>query len=140
MIIPCNTTNDHYFIICVYFRGRRIRVFDSLPNHLDDKGRRPFVELIQSYVKEEHRLSRGYDLDESKWNWDPTVKGTCPKQKANSNDCGVYSCYFMELLMNKVKLEVLNAHSKDLSQNGRSMLWNAIGLKKPALPFKFKRI
>ena len=49
-----------------------------------------------------------------------------PVQCACSNDCGVYLCFFMELLMHGMLPELLIGLEQEVTKQGRDALWSAI--------------
>lgn len=108
LFIPINITDNHYFTVCVFMKDRIIQVFDSLP---DPSDRISFKEHILQYLKDEHNFVHKIPLPDSHL-WKlvdkaPTFK--TPRQSLSSNDCGIFTCLFMDFLL-------LNLPLTDLTQ------------------------
>ena len=125
-------------MVCVYFKKKRICVYDSLPNYLGKEGWQSFVDLIHRYIQDEHWLVKGSVFDGKGWKWETSLKANCPIQAKGSNDCGVYTCFTMELLMNRTIPARLTEHVDAVTRNGRVVLWNAINIQKPAFACQYR--
>ncbi|GAA5979097.1 hypothetical protein JCM10908_002803 [Rhodotorula pacifica] len=90
IIIPINHNNMHWCCSAVNLREKRFEYYDSLGSP------REFVyKTLRKWLQEEHKSRKGTEIDLSDWEnyWDKNV----PKQN-NINDCGVFTCMFMESL------------------------------------------
>ena len=54
-----------------------------------------------------------------------------PMQCEDSNDCGVYLCFFMELLMHGRLPELLIGLEEEVTRYGRDALWSSIQENRP---------
>jgi len=126
LFIPINIEKNHYFTVGVFMKERIIRVFDSLP---DSRGRLTCKQHILQYLDDEHLTRHKVALpDRHLWKLvedPPTFKTPC--QSSSSNDCGIFTCLFMDFLL-------LNLPLTDLTQErilayGREWLCKCI-LKK----------
>ena len=84
--------------------------------------RQYWLDLIQKYLSEEYRLLHNQDLpgaNEWKYQTCPCQNNLAPKQCAGSNDCGLYFCIFMELLMNGLLPELLIGLEKEVTKYGQ---------------------
>ena len=108
LVIPIHIDSNHYFTVCVYMQDRIIKVFDSLPESTD---RSICKGHILSYLKEEHVHRHKVPLpDAHLWKIvDETPTFKTPRQSSTPNDCGVYTCLYMDFLL-------LNLPLADLTQ------------------------
>ena len=82
-----------------------------------------WLDLIKQYLTEEYRCIHDRDLpgaDEWVYKTCPFGNGNelAPVQCACSNYCGVYLCFFMELLMHGLLLELLIGLEQEVTQYG----------------------
>ncbi|GAA5873304.1 hypothetical protein JCM3774_005936 [Rhodotorula dairenensis] len=90
IIVPVNHKNMHWCCAAINIREKRFEYYDSLGSPRD------FVyKSLREWLAEEHKSRKGTEIDLSDWEdyWDPNV----PRQ-GNANDCGVFTCMFMEAL------------------------------------------
>ena len=107
---------------------------DSLPSQYDD--RQHWLDIIKKYLSEEYRNVHERDLPGAdEWIYKTCQfgngNGLAPVQCACSNDCGVYLCFFMELLMNGLFPELLIGLERQVTKYGQDTLWSAIQAKRP---------
>lgn len=107
LLIPINIQNHHFFTIGVFFQSRIIQVFDSKP---DTSGRLKYLEHIFQYLKDEQETTLlGSPLLVDWESWSLTIcspgGGFVPTQGEETNDCGVFTCLFMDYLMLDLSLE-----------------------------------
>ncbi|GAA5960418.1 hypothetical protein JCM3765_007505 [Sporobolomyces pararoseus] len=90
IIFPINIRNSHWTCAAVNLKKKRFEYYDSLGNHMQKAH-----TLLRKWLQEEHECKKGGPLDLSDWEdyWDPNVP-----QQDNCNDCGVFTCCFMEIL------------------------------------------
>ncbi|BGP53201.1 hypothetical protein JCM8202_002757 [Rhodotorula sphaerocarpa] len=90
IIVPINYKNTHWCCAAVNLKEKRFEYHDSLG------GPRPFVyKALRSWLQEEHKSRKGSEIDLS--DWEDYYDDAVPQQK-NMNDCGVFTCMFMESL------------------------------------------
>ena len=129
-MIPINITNTHWLLACVVFEEKRVQIYDSLPDKIDD--RQYWLRRIKQYLTEEYRCIHKRDssgADEWVYKTCPFRNNLAPKQCAGSNDCGLYLCFFMELLMDGLLPELLIGLEKEVTQYWHDARWSAIQAK-----------
>ncbi|GAA6008627.1 hypothetical protein JCM11491_003374 [Sporobolomyces phaffii] len=94
IIFPMNIRNSHWTCAAVNIKLKRFEYYDSLGNRMQKAH-----TLLRKWLQEEHEAKKGSPLDLSDWEdyWDPNVP-----QQDNCNDCGVFTCAFMESLSREV--------------------------------------
>ena len=133
-MILINITNTHWILACVFLEEKRVQIYDSLPDKMD--GQQYWLDQIKQYLTEEYRHRHKRDLpgaDEWVYKTCPFRNRLAPKQCKGSNDCGVYLCFFMELLMNGLMPKLLIGLERKVTKYGRDALWGAIQGKRPFL-------
>ena len=134
LIVPINIKDRHWLLVCVFMKDKSIRVYDSLPFTILKDGGSSYIQHIWTYLQDEYKDKKGDCLpDQDRWNFYPCLKGDTSAviQGQGSNDCGVYSCMFMDLLMNRMDPSLLRSSVVNVTQNGRKVLWRAIRNKLP---------
>ena len=122
-----NITNTHWLLACVFLEDKRVQMYDSMPDKMDDRW--CWLHRIKKYLAEEYRHIYDQDLpgaDEWVYRTCPFGNKLAPVQCAGSNDCGVHLCFFMELLMNGLLPELLIGLEGKVTRYGRDALWSAI--------------
>ena len=117
-MIPINITSTHSFLACVFLKEKRVQIYDSFPP--DDDDRQYWLDVIKKYLSEEYRHLHHRELPGADgWKyWTCTFRNElAPKQCAFSNDCGVYLCFFMELLMNGLCLLYTSPSPRDRTRS-----------------------
>ena len=134
LIIPVNVMNSHWFVVCVDFAKEEIKAYDSFPPRKG--GRMQYLELVFRYIKEEyeryHKCQLPFLHD---WKLIPCPRGnqSVPVQIPGLNNCGVYTCILMELLMNNVNTCTLSNDEVQsaIEYSGRRSLWYSINKNRP---------
>ncbi|GAA5996917.1 uncharacterized protein JCM10292_006084 [Rhodotorula paludigena] len=94
IIIPVNHNNNHWCCAAINLAQKRFEYYDSL-------GRpRPFVyDRLRNWLAAEHKNRKKSEIDLSDWEdyWLDDVP-----QQNNANDCGMFTCMFMESLSREV--------------------------------------
>ena len=125
LLIPVNITSTHYFIICVYMKHKIIQAFDSLPDRAT--GRLPYLEKVFFYLQAEHKYKNkdSPSPDRSFWKLNPSspLDGV-PRQSSTSNDCGIYTCLFMDFLL--LDLPVDSLLQNRIAKYGRQWLCKCV--------------
>ncbi|BGP22120.1 sentrin-specific protease 1 [Rhodotorula toruloides] len=95
IIIPINHNNSHWVCAAVNIALKRFEYYDSLGNPS------AFVyDRLRRWLFEEHKSKKGgKEIDLSEWEnfWMDDVP-----QQTNADDCGVFTCMFMESLSRDV--------------------------------------
>ena len=93
-----------------------------------------YINHVWEYLQAEHKEKRGCDLAPTRDDWDlvPCIAGNplAATQGPRSNDCGVYSCMFMDLLMSNVDPALLQNFEREILADGRVVLWQAMQNRK----------
>ena len=103
-----------------------------------------YLELVKRYIQDEYTNHNKSALPfRDDWTLIPCVKGNrvVPTQLDTRNNCGVYTCIVMELLMNNIETSLLfedNLHHA-VEFSGRRSLWLSIKQKKPIFRCYYKR-
>ena len=131
LIIPVNIENTHWFVICVFFRERKIQAYDTGPVK---NGRLHYINAVFLYLKMKYKEFHGKTIpDPTGWTKVPCFDGNkiVPLQEDNRNNCGLFTCLIMELLINKIDPWILNEYQLDVETRGRVALFHAITTNKP---------
>ncbi|GAA5924207.1 SUMO protease ULP1 [Sporobolomyces koalae] len=90
IIFPININNSHWTCAAVNIKMKRFEYYDSLGGKMQKA-----YSQLRKWLQEEHECKKGGPIDLSEWedHWDPDVP-----QQDNCNDCGVFTCAFMESL------------------------------------------
>ncbi|GAA5873467.1 hypothetical protein JCM16303_001134 [Sporobolomyces ruberrimus] len=94
LIFPINIGNSHWTCAAINVREKRFEYYDSLGGRMGSA-----YSQMRKWLQEEHECKKGGPIDLSDWEdyWDDDVP-----QQNNSNDCGVFTCAFMESLSREV--------------------------------------
>jgi Ulp1 family protease len=100
--------------------SRTIKVFDSLLPVVT--GRKQYLEHILKYLEDEQEFKRiqptiPFTIDYSDYS-------IVPQQGKYSNDCGVFTCLFMDFLMLNLPLQGLT--QENILNHGRNWLCSSI--------------
>jgi hypothetical protein len=103
-----------------------VQIFDSAPACTNSFGysQGVFLTMIKDYLKGAHIKEFGRPLPEEGdegWYFHrcPSNNTIVPQQGA-SNDCGVFLCYFMDLLMDNCPITELTQEA--IAKNGRNWI------------------
>jgi len=123
LLIPINIESLHWFLAVVFMQEKKVVIYDSLP--VED-GREDYLTDILQYLKDEHKHKHGLDLPNvDNWTTVPCPKGNAiaPLQ-GPTNDCGVFLCLFMDLILLNCPAMVLSQDS--IQEYGRAWLCASI--------------
>lgn len=92
----------HWAMAVVDVRSKTVQSYDSMGSRHED-----ICDLLLLYLKEEHRVKKGRDLDVSRW----TVRSVkeIPQQK-NGSDCGVFACKYADYICRGRPLSFKQCH------------------------------
>ena len=112
----------------------KIQFYDSLPFTVVKDGGVSYIEHVWRYLQEEYKVKKGRYLTtkNDQWSFVPCKKDdpSAVIQGYGSNDCGVYSCLFMDLLMSNVDPLCLRSFEVEVAESGRMLLWKAMQVRK----------
>jgi Ulp1 family protease len=126
LLIPIHINNCHFFTISVDMKRKNIMAVDSLPK---ENGRKAHLDNILRYLKDEHSRVRP-NHTQPEWLLIPasTARNTLinfiPRQDHDTNDCGIFTCLFMDYLMLKLPLHELT--QQRIRKYGREWLCSSI--------------
>ena len=106
-------------------------MYDTAPSK---KGRRTHLDAVFQYIQAEYAAYNGKPLpDRNAWVLVPCRKRNTivPMQDASLNNCGLFTCLIMELLINKIDPWILNDHQSEVDTRGRFALFHSIKFNKP---------
>ena len=115
ILFPVNCNNVHWCLACADVKFRKIYYLDSMSG----AGTSTLKHLL-NYLKDEMKSKKNENLDENTWELiSPT--GEIPQQD-NTNDCGVFTCTFANILTayyvkepnQPISLDILDFSSKDM--------------------------
>ena len=140
LIIPVNVPGTHWFVICVYFREHKIKAYDSLPP--EEGGRMEYLELIHAYIADEYAAcNKGAKMPA--WELIPCLPGNkdAPRQDKDLHNCAIYTCLFMECLINHIDPWILSHTDiqSNIERNGRQALLQALNKSKPIFHSTYNR-
>ena len=112
-------------------------MYDTSPTK---NGRIVYINAVFRYLKDEYMAYNGEPLPDQ-GGWEKVrcgeINSIVPKQDATGNNCGVFTCLIMELLMNKIDPWILNDSQWDVDTLGRFALFHAIKFNKPVFQHCF---
>nr|XP_020469729.1 sentrin-specific protease 2-like [Monopterus albus] len=82
----------HWALAVIDFNSKTVRSYDSMGQRHDD-----ICSLLLLYIKEEHKVKKGRELDYTKWTVGSTRATEIPQQK-NGSDCGVFACKYADYI------------------------------------------
>jgi Ulp1 family protease len=126
LLIPLNIAKTHWFLAVVVFVEKTIRIYDSLPGGGD--GRQEYLNKILDYIATEHVDVYGFPMAKSEWTLVQCRENNdwVPKQILGGNDCGVFLCLMMDVIMMGEETRVIEICPFDVYQNGREWIAKSI--------------
>lgn len=100
-------------------------MFDSLlPVVTGVTGRKQYLEHILKYLEDEQEFKRIQPTIPFTIDYSNSDHSFVPQQDGNSNDCGVFTCLFMDFLMLNLPLQGLS--QENILNHGRNWLCSSI--------------
>lgn len=127
LLIPINIEKTHWFLAVVWFNKRTIQVYDSMPSRC---GRRYYMELILGYIDVEHDKIYGRKIERCGWTMLQCSDNNewAPRQFPGGNDCGVFLCLFMDIIM-MGNSDTSGLCPTAVDENGRDWIANSLVFK-----------
>jgi Ulp1 family protease len=127
LLIPINIYKTHWFLAVIYMQERTVQILDSCPGF--HTSHQYYLDLIKKYLSEEYSAKNiGHHLPQD-WSFHGCPPNSIvPQQDAGTNDCGVFVCYFMDLVMDNCPITDLTQEA--IVANGRNWLCATILNKK----------
>ena len=92
-------------------------MYDTAPTN---EGRRTYIKAMMLYLQAAYKDINGVDMpDVEKWAFVPCCKGpknNAPRQTVEGDNCGVYACLIMEMLINKIDPRKLNMYKTQVEE------------------------
>lgn len=80
----------HWAMAVIDFKSKTVKSYDSMGHRHDD-----ICSLLLLYLKEEHKVKKGRELDSPKWTIGSLKE--IPQQR-NGSDCGVFACKYADYI------------------------------------------
>uniref|UniRef100_A0A1A8IF27 SUMO1/sentrin/SMT3 specific peptidase 2 n=1 Tax=Nothobranchius kuhntae TaxID=321403 RepID=A0A1A8IF27_NOTKU len=110
----------HWAMAIIDFKSKTVKSFDSMGQRHDD-----ICRLLLLYLKEEHRVKKGKELDSTKWTVGSLKAGEIPQQR-NGNDCGVFACKYADYIAKARPLTFKQCH---MPLFRKVMMWEILNQK-----------
>ncbi|XP_029982888.1 sentrin-specific protease 2 [Sphaeramia orbicularis] len=110
----------HWAMAVIDLKSKTVRSYDSMGNRHDD-----VCDLLLLYLKEEHRVKKGRDLDVTKWTIGSLKASEIPQQK-NGSDCGVFACKYADYISKGQPLSFKQCH---MPLFRKLMIWEILNQK-----------
>mmetsp|Transcript_23237 Transcript_23237/g.50343 ORF Transcript_23237/g.50343 Transcript_23237/m.50343 type:complete len:610 (-) Transcript_23237:9-1838(-) len=91
IVCPINLENVHWTSAVIFMEEKRIQYYDSMGGTDRTK-----LEGLLQYLKDEHRVKKGGEMDTTEWKLVHCTRDT-PGQR-NGFDCGVFTCMFCDFI------------------------------------------
>lgn len=82
----------HWAMAVIDLKSKTVKSYDSMAQRHDD-----ICSLLLMYLKEEHKIKKGRELDSPKWTIGSLRASEIPQQK-NGSDCGVFACKYADYI------------------------------------------
>jgi Ulp1 family protease len=139
LLIPLNIKKHHWLLAVVFMKERRVQIFDSSPYcSTGNYSHRAYLTIIKNYLNDEHMVKyEGKQLPKKGpkgWCFHSCPSGnTIVPQQGGTNDCGVFVCYFMDLVMDHCPISDLTQEA--IEEHGRD--WIGATILNKDIEFKY---
>ncbi|KAM9709112.1 sentrin-specific protease 2 isoform 2-T2 [Menidia menidia] len=110
----------HWALAVIDFKLKTVKSYDSMGQRHDD-----ICNLLLLYLKEEHKVKKGRELDGAKWTVGSLKAVEIPQQK-NGSDCGVFACKYADYI---AKGRPLNFKQCHMPYFRKLMMWEILNQK-----------
>ncbi|KAM4541731.1 sentrin-specific protease 2 isoform 1-T1 [Odontesthes bonariensis] len=110
----------HWAMAVIDFKSKTVKSYDSMGQRHDD-----ICSLLLLYLKEEHKVKKGRELDGAKWTVGSLKAGEIPQQK-NGSDCGVFACKYADYIAKGRPLSFKQCH---MPYFRKVMMWEILNQK-----------
>ncbi|XP_061599738.1 sentrin-specific protease 2 [Cololabis saira] len=94
----------HWAMAVIDLKSKTVKSYDSVGHRHDD-----ICSLLLLYLKEEHKVKKGRELDGSRWTVGSLKSNDVPQQK-NWSDCGVFACKYADYIAKGKSLTFKQCH------------------------------
>ncbi|KAF7667503.1 hypothetical protein LDENG_00056400 [Lucifuga dentata] len=110
----------HWAMAVIDFKSRTVKSYDSMGQRHDD-----ICSLLLLYLKEEHKVKKGRELDSAKWTVGSMRANEIPQQR-NGSDCGVFACKYADYIAKGRPLTFKQCHMPVFR---KLMIWEILSRK-----------
>ncbi|CAG10351.1 unnamed protein product, partial [Tetraodon nigroviridis] len=110
----------HWALAVIDLKSRTVKSYDSMGQRHDD-----ICSLLLLYLKEEHKVKKDRELDETKWTVGNLKTTEIPQQK-NGSDCGVFACKYADYIARGRPLTFNQCH---MPLFRKLMIWEILNRK-----------
>ncbi|XP_059209420.1 sentrin-specific protease 2 [Centropristis striata] len=110
----------HWAMAVIDFKSKTVKSYDSMGQRHDD-----VCSLLLLYLKEEHRVKKGRELDSTKWTVGSFRATEIPQQR-NGSDCGVFACKYADYIAKGRPLTFKQCH---MPLFRKLMIWEILNQK-----------
>uniref|UniRef100_A0A667XP00 SUMO specific peptidase 2 n=1 Tax=Myripristis murdjan TaxID=586833 RepID=A0A667XP00_9TELE len=110
----------HWAMAVIDLKSRTVKSYDSMGQRHDD-----ICSMLLLYLKEEHKVKKGRDLDSAKWTVS-SLRATDIPQQRNGSDCGVFACKYADFIAKGKPLTFRQCH---MPLFRKLMIWEILNQK-----------
>ncbi|XP_038566190.1 sentrin-specific protease 2 [Micropterus salmoides] len=110
----------HWAMAVIDLKSKTVKSYDSMAQRHDD-----ICSLLLMYLKEEHKIKKGRELDSPKWTIGSLRASEIPQQK-NGSDCGVFACKYADYIAKGRPLAFKQCH---MPLFRKLMIWEILNQK-----------
>ncbi|GAA6213353.1 sentrin-specific protease 2-like [Lates japonicus] len=110
----------HWAMAVIDLKSKTVRSYDSMGQRHDD-----ICSHLLIYLKEEHKVKKGRELDSAKWTIGSLRATEIPQQK-NGSDCGVFACKYADYIAKGRPLSFKQCH---MPLFRKLMIWEILNQK-----------
>lgn len=110
----------HWALAVIDLKSKTVKSYDSMGQRHED-----ICNLLLHYIKEEHKVKKGRELDDTKWTICSMKPIEIPQQK-NGSDCGVFACKYADYIAKDRPLTFKQCH---MPLFRKLMIWEILNQK-----------
>ncbi|XP_033967637.1 sentrin-specific protease 2 [Pseudochaenichthys georgianus] len=110
----------HWAMAVIDLKSKTVKSYDSMGHRHDD-----ICGLLLHYLKEEHKVKKGRELEGTKWSVGSLRATEIPQQK-NGSDCGVFACKYADYIAKASPLTFKQCH---MPMFRKVMIWEILNQK-----------
>lgn len=110
----------HWAMAVIDLKSKTVKSYDSMGQRHDD-----ICTLLLLYLKEEHKVKKGRELDSTKWTVG-SLRATEIPQQRNGSDCGVFACKYADYIAKGRPLTFKQCH---MPLFRKLMIWEILNQK-----------
>ncbi|CAL8285444.1 unnamed protein product [Lota lota] len=110
----------HWAMAVIDLRSQTVKSYDSMGQRHDD-----ICSLLLLFLREEHKVKKGKELDTSRWTVGSLRASEIPQQK-NGSDCGIFACKYADYISKGRPLTFKQCH---MPLFRKVMVWEILNKK-----------